>query len=51
MGHLEDVESDTIKLMAREIIKYLIKNPKFPREKITNLKGRIGKKYQYPKAF
>jgi len=51
MGHSEDLNSETIKLIAREIIDYLIKNPDFSREKITNLKGRIGKKYKHPKVI
>ena len=51
MGHSEDLNSETIRLIAREIIEYLIKNPDFSREKITNLKGRIGKKYKHPKVI
>lgn len=51
MGHSEDLNSDTIKLIAREIIDYLIKNPDFSREKITNLKGRIGSKYKHSKVI
>jgi len=43
--------SDTIEKIAREIIEYLIKEPNFSREKITNLKGRIGKKYKYHKVI
>ena len=51
MGHSEDLSSGKIKLIAREIIEYLIKNPEFSREKITNLKGQIGKKYKHPKVI
>jgi len=51
MGHSEDLNSDTIKQIAREIIDYLIKNPDFSREKITNLKGRIGSKYKHSKVI
>ncbi|MHA1884370.1 MAG: tRNA uridine(34) 5-carboxymethylaminomethyl modification radical SAM/GNAT enzyme Elp3 [Promethearchaeota archaeon] len=51
MGHSEDLNSDTIKLIAREIIDFLIKNPDFPRGKITSLKGRIGKKYEHSKVI
>ena len=51
MGHSEDLNSETIKLIAREIIDFLIKNPNFSREKITNLKGRIGKKYKHSKVI
>ena len=35
------------KKISREVIDYLIKHPKFPRQKITNIKGKIGKKYKY----
>ena len=31
--------------ISREVINYLIKNPQTPRYKITNINGRIGKKY------
>ena len=51
MGHSEDLNSDIIKLISREIIDFLIKNPDFSRQKITNLKGRIGKKYKHPKVI
>ncbi|UCD01339.1 MAG: tRNA uridine(34) 5-carboxymethylaminomethyl modification radical SAM/GNAT enzyme Elp3 [Promethearchaeota archaeon] len=42
---------EKIKLISREIINYLIRNPETPREKITNIKGRIGKKYRYNKVI
>ncbi|MFX1302748.1 MAG: tRNA uridine(34) 5-carboxymethylaminomethyl modification radical SAM/GNAT enzyme Elp3 [Promethearchaeota archaeon] len=42
---------EKIKLISREIIDYLIKNPETPRERITNIKGRIGKKYRYNKVI
>ena len=51
MGHSEDLTSETIKLIAREIIEYLKINPDISREKITNLKGRIGRKYRHPKVI
>ena len=37
--------------ISREVINYLIKNPQTPRYKITNIKGRIGKKYMYHKVI
>ena len=37
--------------ISREVINYLIKNPQTPRYKITNIKGRIGKKYMYNKVI
>lgn len=51
MGHFEDLNSDTIKLISREIIDYLKNDPDFPREKVTNLKGRVGKRYNHPKVI
>ncbi|KKN13731.1 hypothetical protein LCGC14_1003320, partial [marine sediment metagenome] len=51
MGHSEDLNSDIIRLIAREIIDFLIKTPNFSRQKVTNLKGRIGKKYNHPKVI
>ncbi len=37
--------------ISREIIEYLMENPQVSREKITNIKGRIGKKYHYKKVI
>ncbi|MFX1502095.1 MAG: hypothetical protein ACFFDH_14120, partial [Promethearchaeota archaeon] len=51
MGPLEIGNHEIIKKISRDIIKYLIKNPETPREKITNIKGRIGKKYKYNKVI
>ena len=38
------------KEISREIIDFLIKHPKIARQKITNIKGRIGKKFHYNKV-
>jgi len=35
------------KKISREIIDYLIKHPEISRQKITNIKGKIGKKFNY----
>ena len=51
MGHSEDLNSETVKLIAREVIDYLVINPDFSRERITNLKGRIGSKYKHSKVI
>ncbi len=40
-----------VRKVSREIINYLIKNPQTQRYKITNIKGRIGKKYKYHKVI
>jgi len=39
------------KRISREIIKFLIENPHFSRNKITNIKGKIGKKHNYKKVI
>ena len=51
MGPLETGNIEKIKRISREIIDYLMRNPETPREKITNIKGRIGKKYRYNKVI
>lgn len=42
---------EIVKRISREIIEYLMENPQVSREKITNIKGRIGKKYHYKKVI
>ena len=44
MNELSD--SVTVKKISRDIIDYLMSHPNFPQQKITNLKGKIGKKYK-----
>ena len=51
MDSLETGNQETVKAISREIIDFLIRNPKTPRKKITNIKGRIGKKYKYDKVL
>ncbi len=51
MESLNNTNSSTVKKIAREIIDFLIKHPQTPREKITNIKGRIGKKYKFKKVI
>ena len=48
MNRVPDYETE--KKISREIIDYLIKHPKISRKKITNIKGRIGKKFNYNKV-
>ena len=43
----ELTNSETVKKISREIINYLMNHPTFPQQKITNLKGKFGKKYKY----
>ena len=43
--------NENVRKISREVITYLIKNPQTPRHKITNLKGRIGKKYKHHKVI
>lgn len=51
MVSIESDNHEKVKKISREIINYLIRNPETPREKITNIKGRIGKKYEYFKVI
>lgn len=43
----ESADSEKVNKISRDIIEFLIKNPQTSREKISNIKGRIGKKYNY----
>ena len=45
----ELTNSEIVKKISREIIDYLMIHPDFPQQKITNLKGKFGKKYNYHK--
>ena len=49
MSSLSD--SEKVKKLSREIIDYLLKHPETTKEKITNIKGRIGKNFKYNKVF
>ena len=40
-----------IEKISRDVIDYLISNPGTSRQQITNVKGRIGKKYSYNKVI
>ncbi len=51
MEYLNNINSSIEEKIAREIIEYLLKNPKTSRKKITTLKGQIGKKYKYHKVI
>lgn len=44
-------DTEKLKKVSREIIDYLIKNPRTSREKITNVKSKIGKKYKLNKVL
>ncbi|MHA1491894.1 MAG: tRNA uridine(34) 5-carboxymethylaminomethyl modification radical SAM/GNAT enzyme Elp3 [Promethearchaeota archaeon] len=51
---IRKISRDIIKYLrkiSRDIIKYLMVNPQTSRQKITNIKGRIGKKYKYHKVL
>jgi len=47
----ELTNSEIERKISREIIEYLLKNPDTPRHKITNIKGKFGKKYKYHKVI
>ena len=51
MSSLDTGTQEKVKLISSEIIDYLIKNPGTSRRKITNIKGRIGKKYNFDKVI
>ena len=51
MSHVENTNSEEIEKFSREVIHYLIKHPQTSRDKITNVKGRIGKKYKFKKVI
>ncbi|MFX0081298.1 MAG: tRNA uridine(34) 5-carboxymethylaminomethyl modification radical SAM/GNAT enzyme Elp3 [Candidatus Hodarchaeota archaeon] len=51
MGTLDAKNSEKIRHISRGIIEYLIMNPQISKDKVTNLKGRIGKKYNYSKVI
>ena len=51
MSILEKDKAEKVEKISREVIDYLIRNPEIPREKITNIKGRISKKYYYNKVI
>ncbi|MFW9881963.1 MAG: hypothetical protein ACFFG0_53550 [Candidatus Thorarchaeota archaeon] len=51
MEQSDNIKSSIVKKIAREIIDYLLVNPKTSRRKITNLKGQIGKKYNYNRVI
>ncbi|MFX1377401.1 MAG: tRNA uridine(34) 5-carboxymethylaminomethyl modification radical SAM/GNAT enzyme Elp3 [Promethearchaeota archaeon] len=44
-------DSEKLRKVAREIINYIINNPQIARYKITNIKGRIGKKYNLQRVI
>ncbi len=50
MPHVENANIEKIEEFSREVIDYLKKHPQTSRDKITNVKGRIGKKYKFKKV-
>lgn len=51
MEESDNLNSSVVKEIAREIIEYLLLNPKTSRKKITQLKGKIGKKYDHKRVI
>lgn len=47
----DSTNNDNARKVSREVINYLIKNPKTKRHKITNIKGKIGKRYNCKKVI
>ncbi|MFX1590621.1 MAG: tRNA uridine(34) 5-carboxymethylaminomethyl modification radical SAM/GNAT enzyme Elp3 [Promethearchaeota archaeon] len=51
MVPVEVDNTNIIEKISRDVINYLIRNPGTSRQKITNIKGKIGKKYNYNKVI
>ena len=51
MESSESINIEKIKKIARAIIDYLLKHPNTPREKITNIKGKYAKKFNFNKVI
>ncbi|MBY9009378.1 MAG: hypothetical protein KGD74_05900 [Candidatus Lokiarchaeota archaeon] len=51
MVHSEAENTEIIEKISRDVIDHLISNPGTSRQKITNIKGRIGKKYNFNKVI
>lgn len=51
MVPVEVDNTNIIEKISRDVINYLINNPGTSRQKITNIKGKIGKKYNYNKVI
>ncbi|MFX1310967.1 MAG: tRNA uridine(34) 5-carboxymethylaminomethyl modification radical SAM/GNAT enzyme Elp3 [Promethearchaeota archaeon] len=51
MVHSKAENTKVIEKISRDVIDYLISNPRTSRHQITNVKGRIGKKYSYNKVI
>jgi elongator complex protein 3 len=49
MSNLSNTEK--IKKFSRDVIDYLLKHPKTSKDKITNVKGQIGRKYKFNKVI
>jgi elongator complex protein 3 len=49
MSNIDDNEK--VRKISRDVINYLIHHPEISRQKITNIKGQIGKKYHYHKVI
>jgi elongator complex protein 3 len=51
MVPLENTNQEIERKIAREVIKYLLNTPDISRGKITNIKAKIGKKYNHTKVI
>ncbi|MEJ2248641.1 MAG: tRNA uridine(34) 5-carboxymethylaminomethyl modification radical SAM/GNAT enzyme Elp3 [Candidatus Lokiarchaeota archaeon] len=51
MAPYRDTENEVVRKIALDSIDYLLQHPKINRKKITNLKGRIAKNYNYSKVI
>lgn len=51
MANINSNSDEKLKNLSREIIEFLLEHPKISKNSFTNLKGKIGKRYQYHKVI
>jgi len=51
MGYTDDLTSNIVQKIAKDVINYLIEHPNIDRKRITNVKGKFCKKYDFSKVI
>lgn len=51
MNSIKEEESNLSRKISKSVIEYLLKHPEFPKSRITNLKGKFAKQYNYDKVI
>ena len=41
----DSINNENVRKISRDVIEYLLQHPNTSKDKITNIKGRVGKKY------